>query len=431
MMRRIELGRLTEPERDALVRRSAVPDAAVKRAAAAIVEEVRIGGDMALAEIGARHGGSATTPGPVPTADMARAAAGLDPHLRSAIESAIDAVTAVAEPQRPVDHRVDVRGGVQVERRWSPMRRVGAYVPGGSAPLPSTLVMTVVPALIAGVDSIAVATPAGQGGAIDDTLLATAHLLGIGEMHPMGGAQAIAALAYGTETVRPVDKIVGPGNAWVTAAKLDVAGVVAIDMPAGPSEALVLADASADPRHVAADLLAQAEHGPDSPVVLVATDPAVIEAVLTEAGRIMADFTRRDIVAKALADHGLAVLAVDAADAIAFADTYAPEHLSIHLDQPDQAIDGIRAAGSVFVGTWAPEPVGDYASGANHVLPTGGLARSTSPLSVEDYGSWRQVQRLTRDGLEALRPTIEAFAAAEGLDAHRTAVDVRFSDGTP
>ncbi len=277
--------------------------------------------------------------------------------------------------------------------------------------------------------SIAVAAPARDDGTVHPAVLGTAAVLGIEEVWVMGGAQAIAALAYGTESIAPVQKIVGPGNAWVTAAKVLVSGEVAIDMPAGPSEALVLADRTADPRFVAADLLAQAEHGEDSPVVLVTDDPAVADAVLGEVGRMLPGLSRRGVIEAALEGHGLVVLAPDRATALRFADDYAPEHLSIHVADAGAAADAIAGAGSVFVGPWAPEPVGDYASGANHVLPTGGLAAALGPLATEDFGSWRQVQTLTRDGLAALRPTVAALAGAEGLTAHRAAVEVRFEEG--
>jgi histidinol dehydrogenase len=290
--------------------------------------------------------------------------------------------------------------------------------------------MTVVPAQVAGVPSIAVATPARPDGTVDPVTLGTAAVLGVREVHAMGGAQAIGALAYGTETIRRVQKIVGPGNAWVTAAKLAVSAEVSIDMPAGPSEALVLADETAVPRHVAADLLAQAEHGPDSPVALVVTDPSIARAVLDEVESLLSRLERSAVIRSALDGHGLIVVAQDRETAIAFADEYAPEHLSIHLADPSDAADRITAAGSVFVGPWAPEPVGDYASGANHVLPTGGLACSRGPLSTEDFGSWRQVQTLTRPGLERLRGVVRALATAEGLTAHRAAVEVRFEEET-
>ncbi len=427
-MRRIELSSLSPEERRRLLRRSAVPSPEVRAGAAEIVESVRAGGDPALAAAGSKFGGGRPDGSRVPKAEIAEAGDALPPGLRSAIERAAAHVRAAHVAQLPADNTVETIPGVTVSRRWAPLRRVGCYVPGGAAPLPSTLIMTVVPARVAGVPSIAVATPARPDGTVDPATLGAAAVLGIEEVHAMGGAQAIAALAYGTETIEPVQKIVGPGNAWVTAAKLAVSGEVAIDMPAGPSESLVLADASAPPRHVAADLLAQAEHGPDSPVVLVVTDPAVAEAVLRATDDLLDGLERSEVIAAALERHGLVVIAPDRAAAIAFADEYAPEHLSIHLTDPEDASDRITGAGSVFVGPWAPEPVGDYASGANHVLPTGGLACSTGPLSTEDFGSWRQVQTLTRDGLAALRPVVDALATAEGLTAHRTAVDVRFEE---
>ncbi len=428
MMRRVVLADLSSAEQRALVDRSAVPSPEVRRSAAEIVDRIRRDGDAALAALGYRYGGGDGSP--VDAATLERSAEGLSVELVEAIETAIANVRAFHEPQRPRDGFFETVPGVAIERRWAPLRRVGCYVPGGSAPLPSTLIMTAVPARVAGVESIVVATPAGGDGSIDPVLAGTAALVGVDEVRLMGGAQAIGVLAHGTETIERVDKIVGPGNAWVTAAKLSVVGECAIDMPAGPSEALVLVDGSADPRHAAADLLAQAEHGPDSPVVLIGTDEGVLEAVLRSAEELLDRLSRRDVIDKALADHGLMVLAPDLDTAVAFADEFGPEHVSIHLADPAVAVDGITSAGSVYVGEWSPEPVGDYATGANHVLPTGGLACSMSPLGVEDFGSWRQVQTLDRNGLTALRPTIRALADAEGLDAHRLAVDVRFEDET-
>jgi histidinol dehydrogenase len=253
--------------------------------------------------------------------------------------------------------------------------------------------------------------------------------LGIDEVYVMGGAQAIAALAYGTETIAPVDKIVGPGNDWVTAAKLAVFGVCGIDLPAGPSEALVLTDGSADSRIVAVDLLCQAEHGAESPVVLLTTAPDQVPAILAAAEAMLEGLDRAEIIRAALEDHGLIAIAPDLETAIDFSNDFAPEHLSVHTEEAPSVAKRLTSAGSVFVGQWAPESAGDYATGANHVLPTGGLARSYGPLSVEDFGSWRQVQVLTREGLSTLRPIIEELAGVEGLSAHRLAVAVRFEEG--
>lgn len=244
----------------------------------------------------------------------------------------------------------------------------------------------------------------------------------------MGGAQAVAALAYGTETVDRVQKIVGPGNAWVTAAKLAVFGDCAIDLPAGPSEVLVLADSSADPRLVAIDLLCQAEHGPDSPAVLVTDDPTLPDLVEAELDRLLPTLERAAILEHALAEHGWVVEVADVEEGMAFANGFAGEHVSIMTEDPDKVAKGVTAAGSVYVGKWAAESAGDYATGANHVLPTGGLAAGYGPLSVEDFGSWRQEQRLTREGLGGILDTITTLADAEGLTAHRLAAQMRLEE---
>jgi histidinol dehydrogenase len=425
-MRRVELASLGPAERRRLVRRSAVSSDEVREGASRVIDDVRSGGDAQLALFGQRLGGGIGTR--VGANELDAAVRGLGPELRDAIDSAAANIRMVHAAQVPTSQSVEPVEGVVVERRWAPLRRVGCYVPGGRAPLPSTLLMTVVPAQAAGVASIAVATPARGDGTVDPVVLGAAAMLGVDEVWAMGGAQAVAALAYGTETIEAVQKIVGPGNAWVTAAKILVSGEVSIDMPAGPSEALVLADGSADPRFVAADLLAQAEHGEDSPVVLVTDDTTVADAVVAEVERMLATLERRTIIDRALADHGLVIVAADRDQAIRFADDFAPEHLSLHITDAADAIDRISGAGSVFVGPWSPEPVGDYASGANHVLPTGGLAASMGPLSTEDFGTWRQVQTLTRQGLAVLRPTVAALAVAEGLTAHFAAVEVRFEE---
>jgi histidinol dehydrogenase len=298
------------------------------------------------------------------------------------------------------------------------------------APYPSSLVMGVVPAQVAGVERIVVASPADRDGNVHPVLLGAAGLLGVDALLVAGGVQAIGALAYGLsgEGLDPVDLIVGPGSAWVTAAKMEVVGEVGIDLPAGPSEGLVLADATAHAPTVAADLITQAEHGPDSPALLVTTDAALADAVEVEVRRRLATALRRDILTRALAAHGRIVLVADLAAGIDFVNGYGPEHLSVEVEDLEGAVARIRNAGSIFVGRWSPESAGDYASGANHVLPTGGLARSCGPLAVETFGKFNQVQRITREGLAALRPTIRILAEAEGLLAHRDAVEVRFED---
>jgi histidinol dehydrogenase len=415
--------------RDALFRRGAVPDPAVRDATRRILADVRERGATAVREASARFGGGRPDGRLLLRgAELKAAAEALSPAEREALLTAIGNVRRFAEAQLPQSIRITVMPGVELERRWLPVARVGAYVPGGSAPYPSSLVMTVVPARVAGVSAVVVASPADRDGNVHPVLLGAAGLLGVDALLVAGGVQAIGALAYGLadEGLEPVDLIVGPGSAWVTAAKIEVVGETGIDMPAGPSEGLVLADASADVPTVAADLITQAEHGVDSPALLVTPDLALADAVEIEVNRRLATALRRDILARALTDHGRIVLVPDVAAGIAFVNGYGPEHLSVEVEDLEGAVAAIRNAGSIFVGRWSPESAGDYASGANHVLPTGGLARSCGPLAVDTFGKFNQVQRITREGLAALRPSIRTLAEAEGLLAHRDAVEVRF-----
>lgn len=422
-LRYIELATLTDEDRRRLVRRSAVPDIEVRRRATEICDDVAARGDVAAAEYGERFGGGFRR---ILDGELDAALEATAPETVAAIEAAIDSVGTVHRAQLPSDLVVEPTPGVEITRTWTPLRRVGCYVPGGKAAYPSTVIMTVVPAVAAGVAEIVVCSPADDDGTVDQTMLAACRLAGATEVWAIGGAQAVAAMAHGTERLRPVEKIVGPGNAWVTAAKLAVYGTCAIDLPAGPSEVLVLADHTSDPRLVAVDLLCQAEHGPDSPAVLVTTDPDLVGAVERRLDELLPTLDRSGILEGALTDHGWAVVAPDLADAIAFANDYAAEHVSIMTEDPDTVAKAVTAAGSVYVGRWSPESAGDYATGANHVLPTGGLAAACGPLSVDDYGSWRQQQRLDEAGLRAIRDTITRLATAEGLTAHRLAAEIRF-----
>lgn len=429
-LRRIDLTAPAGPSIDlGWARRSAVPDPAVRAGAARILAEVRAGGGPAVRAANARFGGGLADGRLVLSRDeLERAARELPPTARGALDQAIDNVTRFAAAQRPATNRTTIVDGIEIERRWVPLDRVGCYVPGGSAPYPSSLVMTVVPARVAGVPEIVVASPAGPEGRVDPVILGAAGLLGVDQLVVAGGAQAIGALAFGlpSEGLEPVDRIVGPGNAWVTAAKIEASGEVAIDLPAGPSEGMVLADDAADARLVAADLLTQAEHGPDSPAILVTTSRGLADRVEAEIGALLPTLERRDILARALAEHGAIVLAPDLERALAIVNDYAPEHLSIDVEDLEAAAVAVRHAGSVFVGRWAPESAGDYATGANHVLPTGGLARACSPLGVETFGHYVQVQRITREGLARIRESVVTLAEAEGLTAHRNAIEARF-----
>jgi histidinol dehydrogenase len=407
-------------------RRSAVPDRSLRERAAAIVSDVELRGDSALIEYTERFGGGLDNGQVVVDPAVIDAALDdLDARSAEALDSAIRSVRICHEAQLPTPTETTPTAGVLVERMWSPIDRIGVYVPGGRAAYPSTVIMGVVPALVAGVADICIATPARADGSIDPTVLATAAKLGIREVYAMGGAQAIGALAYGTETVKQVTKIVGPGGPWVTAGKLAVYGDCGIDLPAGPSEAAIVADRRADPRFVAADVMCQAEHGDESAVVLVTTDRRIVAAVLEEIERQLPLLERADIITKALENEGTIVLAPDTATALAYVNDWAPEHLTLHTANARSDAATVPNAGSVFIGAWTPEAAGDYATGANHILPTGGLAGSYGPLSVEDFGSWRQIQTLTRVGLETLAPTITSLATTEGLTAHANSVTVR------
>ncbi len=434
-LRRLDLAAIdpaSREDRAALVRRGAVPDPMVRERARTILAEVRHGGDAAVRDANTRFGGGLADGRLILEAHELRAARdALAPTVRRALDQAITHVRRFAETQRPPTRTTETAPGITMERRWQPLARVGAYIPGGRAAYPSSLVMCVVPAQVAGVGTIVVASPADRAGVVDPTVLGAAGLLEVDEFIVAGGVQAVGALAFGLPDARlaPVDRVVGPGSSWVTAAKIELVGEVGIDLPAGPSEGLVLADEEADLRLVAADLLTQAEHGPDSPALLVTTSPALADAIEDEIVRQLAGQPRRAILEQALAAHGRTVLAPNLAAAIGFVNDYAPEHLSVEVaeDLLEPTVAAITSAGSIFVGRWAPESAGDYATGANHVLPTGGLARSCGALDVGTFGRYLQVQRIDRAGLMFLRETISTLATAEGLQAHRSAVEIRFA----
>jgi histidinol dehydrogenase len=366
--------------------------------AAPNVADVRARGEEALLEWTARLDGPRPDGILVPAARIE--AAQVDEDVLGALRRMIQAVRRFSEAQRPADTSVEAAPGIVSERRWLPLAAVGVCVPSGRLPLPSSLVMTVVPALVAGVGRIAVVTPNPA-----EATLVAARELGIREIYAVGGAQAVAALAYGTETMPAVDAIVGPGNAYVTAAKLLVAGAVRIDLPAGPSEVVVIADASASADVVAADLLAQAEHGEDSDALLFTDDGDLatsVEALVSGASNVRVErFASLD-------------------EALARSEAYAPEHLELHLAEPDELLARVRNAGSVFVG--CSSVVGDYAAGATHVLPTGGLARSTGGLGIETFLKPLQVVRATREGARRAAEVVGPLARVEGLPLHAAAV---------
>ena len=419
---------LDEPARAALLRRPASGNAdEVGRDAAAIVAAVRADGDEALRRFAARFDNAALGAIRVSDDELSLAREAVPATVRAAIRAAIDNVRRFHKALVPQAARVETQPGVVCERLIRPIDAVGLYVPAGTAPLPSAAIMLGVPATLAGCPTVVLATPPRADGSADPTVLAVAGELGIDCVIKAGGAQAVAALAYGTASVPKVAKIFGPGNAWVTAAKQfvasDAAGA-AIDMPAGPSEVMVLADDGADPVTVAADLLSQAEHGPDSQVVLVTTDHALAERCSAAVTDQLATLPRQVIASHAIAAS--AAIVVDKREtALAIVNRYAPEHLIVHMCDPRSVLPAIRNAGSVFLGPWTPESVGDYCSGTNHVLPTYGYARAYSGLGVSDFCRSMTVQELTEDGLRRIGPTTVTLAEVEGLAAHARAVTLR------
>ena len=393
-----------------------------------IFGQVRERGDAALLALAAELDKATLTALSVSEAEFAAAKSQVPAALQAAIRQAKTNIETFHAAQREPELRVETMPGVACSRRAVPVQRVGLYVPGGSAPLFSTLLMLGVPARLAGCPEVVVCTPPQADGSISPIILFVAQLLGIAKVVKVGGAQAIAALALGTASVPAVDKIFGPGNRYVTAAKQLAAAEfgVAIDMPAGPSEVLVIADASASPAFVAADLLSQAEHGPDSQVVLLSDSMAIIEQVQAELVTQLASLPRRDVAAQALA-NSRAVLLPDSAAMLAFSNQYAPEHLILATDNAEALAAGVTNAGSVFLGHLTPEAVGDYASGTNHTLPTGGYARQYSGASLDSFVKKITFQRLLPAGLQSIGPIVEIMAEAEGLAAHARAVTLRLA----
>jgi histidinol dehydrogenase len=396
-----------------LIKRAPVPEE-IREQTRPLLLDVQQRGDAAVLDLTERFDGVRLAQTRVSNQAVRAALDNLDPGLRGALDAAAANIDAVHGAQRFHEEPVDVVPGVRVWREWRALRRVGIYVPGGRTVYPSSVLMLAIPARLAGCPEIVMCSPPQRDGQVAPAILAAAALAGVTEIHAIGGAQAIAAMAYGTESVRRVDKIFGPGNAYVTAAKLAVFGDVAIDMPAGPSEILVLTDGSVPAPWVAADLRAQAEHAPDARAILVSTDPAIASEVQ---GLLEGD----------LAEQVKVLSANEMEAAVGFANDFAPEHLTLACAAPDRWLARISGAGSVFLGPYAPAAAGDYASGANHVLPTGGASRSFSALGIDAFGRTMQAQSIDRDGLHRLEPIVDAIATAERLSAHKESVRVRRS----
>lgn len=411
-----------------LCRRAGSDDRDVAARVEAIVDRVAREGDKALYALAEEIDGVRLTALRVSEEEFAAAERAVSDELKRAIDVAVANISAFHRAQLPHEVRVETAPGVTCIQRPVPIRRVGLYVPGGTAPLFSTVLMLALPASIAGCGEVVMCTPTDRNGCVAAEVLYAARRCGVGAVYKAGGAQAVAAMAYGTESIPKVDKIFGPGNRYVTVAKQLVSGRnTSIDMPAGPSEVMVMADGSASPSFVAADMLSQAEHGRDSQAMVVCDTRSLAEAVVAEVERQAAALSRTGYVAESLS-HSRVVVFDERQAMVDFANMYAAEHLIVMMRDAWSIVDRITAAGSVFVGPYSPESAGDYASGTNHTLPTSGWAHSCSGVNIDSFMRKMTIQELSREGLATLAPTIVAMADAEGLQAHAEAVRVRMND---
>ncbi|MCX2758509.1 histidinol dehydrogenase [Vibrio sp. Sgm 22] len=423
-MRTVVWQSLSESQQDSVLERPAITEGAnITATVSDVIAKVRNEGDAALKELTAKFDGVTPESIRVSSNEIEEACARLTPEMKQALEQAYRNIAKFHEAQKPQSIKVETQPGVVCEQVTRAINTVGLYIPGGSAPLPSTVLMLGVPAQIAGCRKVVLCSPPP----IADEILYVAKLCKIDEVYNVGGGQAVAAMAYGTESVAKVDKIFGPGNAYVTEAKRQVSNDfrgAAIDMPAGPSEVLVIADETADADFIAADLLSQAEHGPDSQVVLVTPSPIVADQVTEAVQKQLKELSRATIAQQALASS-LIIIAESITQAIAISNFYGPEHLIVQTKNPRELLPLLDNAGSIFLGDWSPESAGDYASGTNHVLPTYGYTKTYSSLGLADFSKRMTVQELTADGLKGLAPTVVTMAEAEGLDAHKRAVTIR------
>jgi histidinol dehydrogenase len=423
---------LNAEERQRLLRRPVFSQPGLADAVSDILQRVRSGGDDELLAMTRQFDGVDPAALEVAPGEWRAAAERVDPALVAAIRDARERIEAFHRADLPRDSRLETAPGVECEVRYQPLSPVGLYIPGGSAPLVSTVLMLAIPAVLAGCEDIIMCSPPGRNGRIADEVLAAARLCGVTRVFCVGGAQAIAALAYGTGTLPRCAKIFGPGNAWVTEAKQQVSqepNGAAIDLPAGPSEVLVIADAGANAEHVAWDLLSQAEHGPDSQVLLLTDSDELAAAVIAQLERLAPQAPRAAILERSLAESRI-IRVDDLDEAVALSNEYAPEHLILNSADALARAEQVRNAGSVFIGPWTPESLGDYCSGTNHVLPTYGWARSHGALGAADFMRRMTFQRASREGLARIGPTAETLAAAEGLEAHRMAVRSRLDADT-
>lgn len=417
---------LTDARITELIKRPKMDFAAVFGTVQPILDAVETGGDEAILRFTEKFDG--VRPEPM-TVDPDEMEVNLDPKIRKALDRAMQNIYRFHTEQFSMKLDVETTDGVACSRVAKPIERVGLYIPGGTAPLPSTAMMLGIPAFAAGCGTIVVATPPDKNGNIPESILYVARKIGATAVVKAGGAQAIAGMAYGTESIPKVDKIFGPGNQYVTAAKMilqNSEAMVSIDMPAGPSEMLVIADETADPEFVAADLLSQAEHGSDSQVVLLVTESAGLSAINRAASEQLDDLPRNKFAADTL-EKSFTIVVESTKQAMEFSNLYAPEHLLINTKDADELAEQVSNAGSVFIGQWTPESMGDYASGTNHTLPTYGYARMYSGVSLQSFQKFITMQKISKEGLQNLGPTVETLAELEGLEAHKNAVSLRLA----
>ena len=409
--------------------RDAEIDRDVTETVAKIIGDVRSRGDAAVREYTARFDGVAPdniSSFEVDSTQLDRAAGSVSPEFWAALGNAAGNIRRYHERQKRESFFTTGEDGVLMGQRVRGLARVGLYVPGGKAAYPSSVLMNAIPAKVAGVRELIMVTPPGKDGAVNPVILAAAKAAGVDRVFAVGGAQAVAALAYGTETIPKVDKIVGPGNIYVAVAKRLVFGTVDIDMIAGPSEILVIADQSADPVYLAADLMSQAEHDPMAAAVLVTDEESIAQRTMAELDRQIERLSRKDIIARSLSAFGACIVCRNLAECVKIANSIAPEHLELMVENPMRWLGEIDNAGSVFLGKYSPEPLGDYFAGPNHVLPTGGTARFFSPLSVDTFIKKSSFICYTKEALEKGRKDIVTLARAEGLTAHAHSIEVRF-----
>ena len=421
MIRIYEYGRV---DMDTLLaRRDNAAD--VRETVAAIIDDVRRNGDRALYAYAEKFDHASLTSLEVTPREMEEALALTEPAFMAVLERAAANIRRFHEQQKRTGFILNDRPGVVMGQKILPVERAGIYVPGGKAPLSSTVLMDAIPAVIAGVPEVIMVTAPNREGKIDPAILAAAHVAGVKRIFKIGGAQAIAALAYGTETVPKVDKIVGPGGALAAEAKRQVYGQVSIDMIAGPSEVLIISDEGSDPRHLAADMLAQAEHDVMATAILITDSAALAEKTAAELERQLPALEREPIARSSIEDNGKIVVVPDLDTALDIANAMAPEHLELSIDEPFRWLDRVRHAGSVFLGRHCPEALGDYMAGANHTLPTGGTARFSSPLGVDDFIKKTQFIYYSPEALAAAARDVDAFARKEGLTAHARSAMIR------